>query len=764
MSNSNYTFEQQHLNEVIEKIKTAQVKTQQEITTVKKDRTDIESGWNDVRIKTSTYENMLDTALSVRQQQQLLMERENNLQHATGRLATLDKLRANPYFARIDFQENGEQNAETIYIGLGSFSDTPDNFLIYDWRAPISSIYYDGGLGKVEYNTPDGLQTADVKLKRQFQIEDGVIVTIFDTDEAVGDQMLLDALSGESDTKMKSIVTTIQKEQNKIIRNTDADLLFVQGAAGSGKTAAVLQRVAYLLYRYRGNLNSGQVILFSPNQLFNDYIDQVLPELGEQNMVQLTYFQYANRRLPKMQVETLQERFEKENPTLRKINGLKGSAKFFDIVTQYAQTLNKKGVHFKDIKFQGAPFFDQQKIAKLYYGYNENYKLGQRINAVKDTLITSLNGRVGNTLKEKWVEEAIQNLTKTEIDSLFGDQPREFASEAKEYNFIARKIVMNAFKPIAKAIRRNRFINFNAQFVQLLKSVPTYINLANWDISEEEWQSHVNEVVRDFKQHRITIADVSIYLYLYDLITGAHGERDIRFVFIDEIQDYSAFQLAFLKFSFPKAKFTMLGDLNQAIFTKENARTLLHELNKLFVSAKTEVVQLTQTYRSTQQITDFSKAILVNGEKITAFNRHGVLPTVLVSANQATLATALLNQLAVHNAHEDTTAIITKNLADGQAVADMLAAKQVTATLIKSENQRLASGVLIVPSYLAKGLEFDAVIIWDASKKNYPSEGDRQLLYTIASRAMHQLSVLAYQELTPLLARVSPTLYEVINE
>ena len=167
---------------------------------------------------------------------------------------------------------------------------------MYDWRAPISSIYYEGELGEVSYDTPDGQQTVNVKLKRQFQIEDGVIVTLYDTAETVTDQMLLAALNNHSSTKMKSIVTTIQRTQNRIIRNTDADLLFVQGAAGSGKTAAVLQRVAWLLYRYRGNLNSSQVILFSPNQLFNDYIDQVLPELGEHNMVQLTYYQYVGCR------------------------------------------------------------------------------------------------------------------------------------------------------------------------------------------------------------------------------------------------------------------------------------------------------------------------------------------------------------------------------------------------------------------------------------------------------------------------------------
>ena len=207
---------------------------------------------NEVRINMSSYTGMMDTAISVRQQQQLLSERQNSWRHASQQLDVLKRLEKRPYFARIDFHEAGEKKDETIYIGLGSFSDNPDHFLIYDWRAPISSVYYDGELGNVSYETPDGTQEVDVKLKRQFTIEDGKIVTVFDTNETIGDQMLLKALGNSSDTKMKSIVSTIQKEQNQIIRDTHSDLLFVQGAAGSGKTAAILQRVAYLLYRYRG--------------------------------------------------------------------------------------------------------------------------------------------------------------------------------------------------------------------------------------------------------------------------------------------------------------------------------------------------------------------------------------------------------------------------------------------------------------------------------------------------------------------------------
>ena len=517
----------------------------------------VSQSWGDVRLKTDTYSGIVETAASIRQQQQMLSERENSKTRAEHRFTTLTQQIDKPYFARIDFSESATDSgeAETIYIGLSSFSDDNNKFLVYDWRAPVASIYYDGGIGDVTYLTPDGSQRAHVTLKRQFQIEDGVIVTLFDTEEAIGDAMLMSALSGESSTKMKSIVTTIQKEQNKIIRNTAADLLFVQGAAGSGKTAAVLQRVAYLLYRYRGKLTSGQVVLFSPNQLFNDYIDNVLPELGEQNMVQMTFYQYASRRLPKMAVETLQARFE-EDQTSSTIALAKGSLAMFDAVTAYAQHLNRKDLKLRSLMFRGEPLISKTRIAEIYYQYNDNYKLSQRLDATRDTLMRSLSARIGSEMRKDWVELAIENLSKQEYDTLvgagkvrvgddqendaasrtrqaqLGDGPkaREFASEKAERQFLSRQIVTQALKPLARQIRRGSFLNINAQFVDLLRQLPNYLDLAQFDLTLSEWQQHVETVIDNLKNKQLSLTDTTLYLYLYDLITGKTGERDIRFL------------------------------------------------------------------------------------------------------------------------------------------------------------------------------------------------------------------------------------------
>lgn len=745
-------YEEKHLAHVLGLIKTKAKQLRSSIKQVEGEARSLNSHFfDDVKLDYDGYSTSMETALSIHQQQQLLAEREHDWQHSAKQLATIKRLENSPYFARVDFKEKGAKNAETIYIGLGSFADQEDHFLVYDWRAPISSIYYDGKLGQVSYNSPEGEITVDMTKKRQFQIKDGKLVNMFDTSESIGDQMLLSVLSEKSSTQMKSIVTTIQQEQNKIIRDTSSDLLFVQGAAGSGKTSAILQRIAFLLYRYRGNLTSSDVIMFSPNQLFNDYIKNVLPEMGEQNMVQMTYWQFVSRRLPKMQVENLFTQFESQTES-DAIKNLKDSLTFFNLLTKYAKHLNQRGVIFKNIIFKDKtkPFFTKAKINEIYYSFNQNYNLANRIDATREELIKSLNHKIAPEVKKAWVSQAIESLSKEQLNSLYDRPDQEFASQAEEEKFLGRKIVIKALEPVFQRIRHNNFINMPAQYLSFLRLVPKMVDLAKWQISEAEWQNSIEQVKDNFKNHQVQMSDVSAYLYLYDLITGRRTNFEMRYAFIDEIQDYTPFQLAYLKYNFPRAKFTMLGDLNQAIFTKDESRNLLKQISRLFDPEKTKVVQLTKSYRSTKQITDFTKQILRQGEKIEAFNRQGPKPAIYERAKHNE-ALAVLEQIVKENdQHAFTTAIITKDLASAEKLQAEVKDKIMT-SLIAKANQRLVKGNLIVPSYLAKGLEFDAVIMWDASKKNYQKQDETQLVYTITSRAMYKLDIISQGDKSPLL-------------
>ena len=759
--NSEEALEQEHLDNIMKQIKEREKSLKKSIKSAEGEARNLNSHFfDDVKLDYDGYSTSMETALSIHQQQQLLSEREHAWQHSAKQLDTVERLEKRPYFARVDFKEQGEKKPETIYIGLGSFADKNDHFLIYDWRAPISSIYYDGKLGEVSYNSPEGKITVDMTKKRQFMIEDGKIVNMFDTNESIGDQMLLEVLSEKSSTQMKSIVTTIQQEQNKIIRNTSADLLFVQGAAGSGKTSAILQRIAFLLYRYRGNLTSSDVIMFSPNQLFNDYIKNVLPEMGEQNMVQMTYWQFVARRLPGMNVENLFKQFEDQNADTN-ISKFKDSVNFFNLVTRYAKHLNKRGVVFKNIYFRDKkkPYFDKEKIKEIYYSYNENYNLANRIDATREELIKMLNRKIAPEARKAWVARTIEGMSQSELNELYDRPDQEFESEAKEEAFLGRKIVLKALKGVHKRILHNHFINMRAQYLSFLRAVPKMVDLAKWNIDEEDWMHHIDEVKENFKKHDIAITDVSAYLYLYDLITGRRTDYEMRYAFIDEIQDYTPFQLAYLKYNFPRAKFTMLGDLNQAIFTKDESRSLLKQISGLFDPEKIDVVQLTKSYRSTKQLTNFTKQILRQGEKIEAFNRQGPKPVIWGRDSDEQAIDVLVDVLRDNEKRKMTTAIITKDLAGAKFVHEKLSEKGEKSTLIATANQRLVDGTLVIPSYLAKGLEFDAVVMWGANKKNYHQLDETQLVYTITSRAMYKLDVIYTGEKSPLLD-VDPVTYE----
>ena len=751
--NNEKELEQKHLDNIMGQIKAREKSLKKSIKSAEGEARELNSHFfDDVKLDYDGYSTSMETALSIHQQQQLLSEREHAWQHSAKQLDTVERLEKRPYFARVDFKENGEDKPETIYIGLGSFADKDDHFLIYDWRAPISSIYYDGKLGKVTYNSPEGEITVDMTKKRQFMIEDGKIINMFDTNESIGDQMLLSVLSEKSSTQMKSIVTTIQREQNKIIRNTSADLLFVQGAAGSGKTSAILQRIAFLLYRYRGNLTSSDVIMFSPNQLFNDYIKNVLPEMGEQNMVQMTYWQFVARRLPGMNVESLFKQFEDQTADTS-ISKFKDSVSFFNLLTHYAKRLNKRGVIFKNIYFRDKkkPYFDKDKIKEIYYSFNENYSLANRIDATREELIKMLNRKITPETKRAWVARTIEGMSQQELNDLYDRPDQEFESEAKEEAFLGRKIVLAALKGVHKRILHNHFLNMRAQYLSFLRAVPKMVDLSKWDIDEDEWMKHVEDVKDNFKKHDIAMSDVSAYLYLYDLVTGRRTDFEMRYTFIDEIQDYTPFQLAYLKYNFPRAKFTMLGDLNQAIFTKDEGCNLLKQISGLFDPKKTDVVQLTKSYRSTKELTNFTKQILRQGEKIEAFNRKGPKPVIWGRKTDEEAVAVLSNVLRDNEKHKMTTAVITKDLASAKFVHKMLEDRGEKATLIATANQRLVDGTLIIPSYLAKGLEFDAVIMWGASKENYHRLDETQLVYTITSRAMYKLDIIYTGEKSPLL-------------
>jgi Superfamily I DNA and RNA helicases len=316
-------LEQKRVDQVITEIQSQLKQTEKEYKKAHDETSSVEKNYvQNAKVNTTEVDDRMETNAEIQQQKQLVAKNIQTEQILKEQLNTLGELEKTPYFGRIDIQDPGDDK-ETLYIGTASLNDDQQNFLIYDWRAPISSVYYNGTLGAVEYETPAGLQQTDLLKKRQFKINDGVIKNMFDTNETVGDEILQSVLDEHSDEYMKNIVATIQKEQNDIIRNTKSDLLLVQGVAGSGKTSAILQRIAFLLYHSRDTLNADQIVLFSPNLLFSRYISDVLPSLGEKNMRQVTLHEFFSRRLQGLNVESLFEHYEKLRQFITAAKGIK---------------------------------------------------------------------------------------------------------------------------------------------------------------------------------------------------------------------------------------------------------------------------------------------------------------------------------------------------------------------------------------------------------------------------------------------------------
>lgn len=381
--------------------------------------------WEDVTVNFDEPDDIGETYTSIKQQVELLSERERSQTQIDNQLRTLTRLQNSPYFGRIDFNEDGEGTLESIYIGVASFMDAKEEeFLIYDWRAPISSLYYDYAPGPAQYETSLEKVTGVMELKRQFVIREAKIKAMFDTGVTIGDEMLQEVLGNNADTQMKSIVATIQREQNQIIRNEDSKLLIVKGVAGSGKTSAAMQRIAYLLYRYRTIIKSENIMLFSPNPMFNSYVATVLPELGEENMQQATFQEYLLSRIGReyeledifSQMEyLLSQNHDKDYPIRLESIRFKSSLQFKALIDSYVEALKGQGLLFRDIIFRKQILFAKEQLADYFYSLDQNVSIPNRIQMVKEWLLRELKRRARQEQKQEWVEEEIQFLDKSEF-------------------------------------------------------------------------------------------------------------------------------------------------------------------------------------------------------------------------------------------------------------------------------------------------------------------------------------------------------------
>ncbi|RYM02896.1 helicase [Sporolactobacillus sp. THM7-7] len=761
--------EQERINDVVDVIggKIARITGKKE--EVRKGIVDLRKNfWEDVTVNIDEADDVYETQASIKQQAELLSERERRHGQMDRNLKMLYRLQDSPYFGRIDFIEEGETRAESLYIGIGSLMDeNDDDFLIYDWRAPISSMYYDYPPGKAQYDSIDGEITGEITLKRQYIIRRGKLDGMFDTGLTIGDALLKAVLGGQASTQMKSIVATIQKEQNQIIRNEADRYLIVQGAAGSGKTSAALQRVAFLLYRYRKTLNSENMLLFSPNPLFNSFISTVLPELGEENVTQTTFKDYIEEKIGHdLQLENPFDQTESyltmpDNKAFRvRREGIrfKASLAYKRLIDRWLGHLKDEGMIFRDVVFRDETIVSHKEIERYFYSLPHDRSVLMRMEDVRDWLLRRTASFARKERKKDWVLEEGELLDKSDYAKIFQklQQQRRFSEETfDDYDReerLLRKIVINRrMKPVRRRIKRLDFVN----------SQKVYSEIFYRDYKAEDipacWKAICRATRMRFEEGDCPWEDAVPYLYLKEKLQGRKGNQEIRHLIIDEAQDYSPFQLFYLQAAFPKSRMTILGDMNQAVYAQSfGQETMLSE--HLYQDQEVKKLTLLRSYRSTKEIMDFARHLVPGGDKIEPFERSGRLPE-WITIDEADRTSVILEKIAAFKAagHE-TFALIGKTMKECRAVHERLK-DQTDVRLVTQETYRFDKGFIIIPTYLAKGIEFDAAIINDASAENFHRENERTIFYTACTRAMHELVMLSAGEETPFLKNVPEEKY-----
>ncbi|RAV01496.1 RNA polymerase recycling motor HelD [Paenibacillus sp. YN15] len=801
MKRSDWKQEQAYLEQVKEKLEENIRELEPDVDRLGSQTAEIRKHfWEEVTVNTASQEDFEETFHSIRQQEALLSERERSYRLRLRQWKNMNRLLASPYFGRIDFREDGESFDEKIYIGVASFADEDGmSFLVYDWRTPIAGMYYDYSTGKAAFHAPGGEITGTIQLKRQYQIANGQLKNVFDTSLTIGDELLQQVLGKGADSQMRSIVATIQKEQNAIIRDDTSRMVLVDGVAGSGKTSAALQRVAYLLYKNRERLKADQIVLFSPNPVFNSYVSAVLPELGEENMQQATFQEYLEHALGKEWA--LEDPFDQMEVVLTgsgtegyeaRVEGMayKASAAFLRALQSYGLWLNREGMQFNSIRFRGRELITEDELRSQFYSYDPAIRLTNRVTLLQEWLLRQLTLLERQERDEVWVGEELNYLDKEQYAAAFGRLHRaggvfDFAEayeavhekqqnitwgEEDDFDFAEREedilrqaVVKEHFRTLRKSVRRLSFINIRGVYAQLFSGREAFRSMTGETALPALWAEICAQTQARLDGGRLFYEDATPYLYVKELVEGVRTNTEVRHVFVDEGQDYSVFQYEFLAKLFPRARMTVLGDSSQAIFTQASElRGGGSPLVKLFGEADTRQFRLAKSYRSTREIAEFTKSLLPGGKEIETFHRSGKKPTLAQVESKEQLAARLRGDLAMLQAEGySSVAVIAQTAAESEEAYRLLREQgNEDVKLVTKTSAEFAKGLLVIPAYLAKGVEFDAVIIYDASRRVYGEESRRKLFYTACTRAMHRLMLYSVGEWTPFLLETEVSLFE----
>ena len=650
------------------------------------------------------------------------------------RIAKYKKMVDSPYFSRIDFTEDDYDDTEKIYIGLFNLMDEDTHDIkVYDWRAPISSVYYRSEIGPVEYKAPLGIIKGTVSLKRQYKITKGELEYFFDSNVNIVDEMLMEALSQKMNSKMKTIVETIQKQQDLIIRDLDNDLLVVQGVAGSGKSSVALHRIAFLLYQGLNlKLSSTNVIVISPNNLFSKYISNVLPELGEDNISEYTFENLFVKFFDnKLSVKTKSENFEniicaeteEKRKFLRSYDEFKGSLSFLKIIDRFIKYFERKLIPFEDVYFNGEIIENRQLL--------KTFLLSEKLNMPTAKKLKIIEGRIMDKIHDK------KNIRRSKIE--------EAVNKSKQHEF-----QIKAFTRVLAARETSSFLNkihmfteFNSYdlYKKLFSDKKIFKKLSK-DLllpdNIDEIIDYTNKLIID--PYNIPYADGIAMMYLKVKAEGIDSLSGIKQVIVDEAQDYYPMHYYLLKNLFRDARFTIVGDVNQAVEEKSDI-SFYDEIISIFNFEKSNKIFLNKSYRSSYEISKFSERFLEEGISTEYFKRNEETPEIIHKNDYASLENKMIENIDIYKSQGyKSIAIICKNRNEASSLYFKLKGK-INVKLVDYVGEQNLTGVIIVPVYLAKGLEFDAVMVYGVDSKAYYSIYDKKLLYIACTRALHRLSL-----------------------
>lgn len=631
------------------------------------------------------------------------------------KILLLEKMIKSPYFARIDFKFDDEDEFEKIYIGHSSLrKNSYQEMYVYDWRSPIASVFYRFMTGEAFYDAPCGRVTGELNLKRQYEIKNGTLEYFFDSDVQIVDEFLRQLLSQNTTAKMKAIVETIQHEQDVVIRDMENDLLMVQGVAGSGKTSIALHRAAYLMYQgLQTKLSANNIMIISPNSIFEQYISNVLPELGEDNVISSVFEDILSELLNGRKIQSRNDFLEnlivnsKYKEISRNSIEFKTSSFFREILDQFLIDIPRQWIEFEDVYYEGKCVVSGQILKDKILGRPET-PLGIKLEQLEDYILEQIFGTGkgrGHKEEKNLIKQEIQKFIKIDIVELYKIL---FSNEAYFYSLLQ-----------------------NSNPSQNIKNI--------WKYTKENLEA-------DSLYYDDAIAIAYLYLKIY----GTNKYKNIKQVVIDEAQDYYPLQYEIFNFLFSKAKFTILGDMKQTLAKKEDI-SFYEQIQKILNKKKSSLIMLDKSFRCTNEILNFSLKFIEQSSQIKSFNRNGDSPKVYIADNSEIFIDEIVKEIKLcQEKGFQSICLICKTEKNSTYLFNKIKHK-LDIQLIKNGSVSDLQGVFILPVYMSKGLEFDTVLICDADSQNYHDEDDKNLLYVACTRALHKLSLFCENEVSPLI-------------